>query len=325
MQTPQQIVTLYTQYLRQQPSRKPPFGLYEPVDYIMQLGGKRLRPVLLLMSYNLFKEDLHPALPAAHAVELFHNFTLLHDDIMDKAPLRRGQPTVHIKYGINAGILSGDVMLILAYDFLSRSGLAARWPDLIGLFNRFAIEVCEGQQYDIEFESAATVSISEYLKMIEMKTAALIGGAMRMGAMIGSAGEQDAERLQRCGRQLGIAFQLMDDILDTFGDPAKFGKKPGGDIAQNKKTFLLLKAKELARGSAAQALTEALESDSLEEDVKISRVTSIYQELGVRQLAKREMQTFVEQAFGSLAQVSVADERKEPFKKLVTDLTDREI
>ena len=259
----------FQKYLKENIFNQTPQELYQPVNYILKLGGKRLRPVILLMSYNLFKETVEKALPAAFAIEIFHNFSLLHDDIMDEAPLRRGQPTVHIKYDVNTGILSGDVMLIYAYQYILQLEDQSNIPALMRIFNKVAIEVCEGQQYDMNFETSQEVKIVDYLKMIELKTSVLLAGAMKMGAVIAGAPEKDANHLYEFGKNIGIAFQLQDDILDTFGDPEKFGKKVGGDIAQNKKTYLLLKAMELAKGSRKQALSDLITQNYIEEATKI--------------------------------------------------------
>ncbi|HQU59962.1 MAG TPA: polyprenyl synthetase family protein, partial [Saprospiraceae bacterium] len=221
MQMFSQFQQSFEQYLHSRTFLYEPRGLYEPIDYIMGMGGKRLRPVLALMGYALFREDYEKALPIAMTVEVFHNFTLVHDDIMDKAPLRRGKPTVHYQYGLNAGILSGDAMLIYAYKFLQEAGSPVAIPALLQAFNQVAIEVCEGQQYDIDFEKRQDVSIPEYLKMIELKTAALIGGSLEMGAIAAGAARDDIQNLAAFGRNIGIAFQLQDDILDTFGEPEK--------------------------------------------------------------------------------------------------------
>ncbi|MFK8104543.1 MAG: polyprenyl synthetase family protein, partial [Saprospiraceae bacterium] len=225
MKSPAALKQIFDDYIATNEFKQAPVALYEPINYIFSLGGKRLRPLLLLMGYNLFGERVEEALPAAFAIEIFHNFSLLHDDIMDEAPLRRGKPSVHVKYNVNTGILSGDVMLIYAYQYLARLSVLPRYAKIVELFNQLAIDVCEGQQYDMNFEEEEQVALSAYLKMIELKTAALIGGALGMGAVIGGASEKDMEQLMQFGRNIGIAFQIQDDILDTFGDPEKFGKK----------------------------------------------------------------------------------------------------
>ena len=315
---------LFLKYLKNELFDKSPVELYKPVNYILQLGGKRLRPVLLLMGTNLFSEKVDHALPAALSIEIFHNFSLVHDDIMDKAPLRRGKPAVHIKYGQNAGILSGDVMLILTYQFLNQLPNPKQLPTILNIFNRLAIEVCEGQQYDMNFETQELVEIDAYLKMIELKTAVLIAGGLKMGALIGGANMEDANELYEFGRNIGIAFQLQDDILDSFGDPKKFGKKVGGDITQNKKTILLLKSIEQAEGQDQVKLQEALaQSDNPTQ--KIEKVTAIYTKLKVKEQASELMESYLEKAFIHLNRVKVEDARKLFLRNLANQLMMREI
>jgi len=315
---------LFLKYLKKELFDQSPKELYEPVNYILQLGGKRLRPVLLLMGANLFSEEIDHALPAALAIEIFHNFSLVHDDIMDEAPLRRGQPTVHIKYGQNAGILSGDAMLILTYQYLNQLKNPNQLPAILRIFNQLAIEVCEGQQYDMNFETQELVEIAAYLKMIELKTSVLIAGGLKIGALIGGATEKDANELYEFGRHIGIAFQLQDDILDTFGDPEKFGKKVGGDIAQNKKTFLLLKSMEQAEGQDRLDLLDAL-SDTTNPNQKIEKVTSIYQKLKVQEQASELMEDYLKKAFIHLNRVEVEESRKVLLRNLANQLMMREI
>lgn len=325
MQNLRQLQHTFLQYMQDHPFAAKPTELYAPVDYILNLGGKRLRPVLLLMSYNLFDEAVERALPAAYAIEIFHNFSLVHDDIMDEAPLRRGKPTVHLKYDTNTGILSGDVMLIYAYDYLAKIDDPTLIAPLIHIFNQLAIEVCEGQQYDMNFETLDRVEIEDYLQMITLKTSVLIAGAMKMGALIAGAGEEDANHLYEFGKNIGIAFQLQDDILDTFGDPEKFGKKVGGDIVQNKKTYLLLKALELAEGATQSTLQEILSTSSMEEQAKVSAVTTIYESLKIREDAERIKEKYQTIAFEHLAAVAIPSERKKVLEALANELMGREI
>lgn len=302
---------------------KAPNGLYQPVDYIMQLGGKRLRPILVLMGYRLFHDTHEPALPLALAVEVFHNFSLVHDDIMDDAPLRRGKPTVHELYNVNTGILSGDVMLIKCYEFLLRAP-AALIPDLVQTFNEVAIKVCEGQQYDMDFETRDDVTIPAYLKMIEYKTAALIEGSLKLGAILAESGAQNSHHLAAFGRNIGLAFQMQDDILDTFGDPAKFGKKVGGDILNNKKTFLLLKAQELASAEDQTALSHWMSKKEFGEKEKIAGVTALFRKYDVLEQAAEQMQHYQDQAFKHLENVEVSAERKQELADLAHELLVRE-
>lgn len=324
MQTLSQFQSAFQKYVTANSFDFTPQELYEPVDYILGLGGKKIRPVLLLMSYALYKEDISPALPAAYAVEIFHNFSLLHDDIMDKAPLRRGKPTVHEKYNINTGILSGDVMLIYAYEYLLQLPAEMQPLSLLQIFNQVAREVCEGQQMDMNFEVRDDVSIEEYLKMIELKTAVLLGGAMRMGAIAAEASIEDAEHLAEFGKNVGIAFQLQDDILDTFGDPTKFGKKVGGDIAQNKKTFLYLKALEVASNKDKEHIVKLFSSTPTDEVSKINTVTNIFRTLNIQKLSEEVKNTYQQKAFEHLAKVQIPANRKTVLMDLAEQLLGRE-
>lgn len=301
-----------------------PTALYSPVNYIMELGGKRLRPILALMGYELFQKDYKPALPLAYAIEIFHNFSLVHDDIMDAAPLRRGQATVHQKWGLNTAILSGDVMLIYAYDYLLKLDAADRIADIVRVFNRVAREVCEGQQMDMDFEVRTDVSIPEYLKMIELKTSVLIAGALEMAALAAGANEADVRHLYEFGRNVGIAFQLQDDILDTFGDAAAVGKQIGGDIVQNKKTFLILKALELGNSTQKAELNKLMNKDSnIDIEEKIAKVTALLNHLNIREVAQELKLEFQQQAFAHLHALTIPAERRATLEALAHQLLDR--
>lgn len=325
MQPINTILQLFQQYLSSRHFQSEPSSLYEPINYIMELGGKRLRPVLAMLGYNMFDTNLSKSLPVAYAVELFHNFTLVHDDIMDQAPLRRGQPTVHARYGANTGILSGDVMLIHVYDYLLSVGDAAVSNRLISAFNRIAVEVCQGQQYDMEFEQRQEVAIDEYIRMIELKTAALLGGSLELGAIAAGAPDEDIRSLANFGRQIGIAFQLHDDLLDVFGDPGKFGKKVGGDIAQNKKTFLVLKALEIADEPTRAKLRRLMTDTLLPEKDKISAVTAIFQELDIARHTEVAKSLYRQQAYESLAAVNAPATDKQVLIMMAEQLMDREV
>ncbi len=325
MQSLSQLQQVFQKYLDENRFEDAPVELYHPVNYILSLGGKRLRPIMLLMAYNLFKKDIEKALPAAFSIEIFHNFSLLHDDIMDQAPLRRGKPTVHIKYNTNTGILSGDVMLIYAYKYLMKVENRKCIIDVVNLFNQVAIEVCEGQQYDMNFEEQTEVSISEYLKMISLKTAALLAGAMKMGAIIADASEKDAQLIYDFGKNVGIAFQLQDDILDTFGDPQKFGKRVGGDIIQNKKTYLVLRAIELANKVTKAKLKSLLSETSNNEALKVNEVTNIFNQLNIQAEAEQVKEEYLEQAFKALDAVGVANSHKVVLRGLADGLMKREV
>ncbi len=317
------LKTVYLDYMRANPFTKEPKGLFEPVDYIMQLGGKRLRPILVLMAYNLFEEEVSPALPIAQAIEIFHNFSLVHDDIMDEAPLRRGQPTVHHKYDNNTGILSGDVMLIYAYQYLLKIKEKDLLPDIIQEFTDVAEAVCVGQQYDMNFETDEMVTIPAYLSMIEHKTALLLVGALKMGAILAKTSPENIHHLGEFGRNVGIAFQLQDDILDTFGDPEKFGKRVGGDIVQNKKTFLVLKTQEVADDIDKKRLKDLMASYPADEEQKISEVRTLFQKNNIQKLADSVKETYQNKAMWHLDKVAVDPQRKNELKTLAAVLLKR--
>jgi geranylgeranyl diphosphate synthase type II len=302
-----------------------PTELYEPLDYLLSIGGKRMRPLLTLLACNLFTADYERALPAAYAVELFHNFSLMHDDIMDKAPLRRGKTTVHELYDTNTAILSGDVMLVYAYQYLAQCP-TEQIPALLQIFNEVAIGVCEGQQMDVNFETNNDVLIEEYIRMIELKTSVLVYGAMKIGALLGGAPEQDAQHLGEFGRNMGIAFQLQDDLLDTFGEKAKVGKRIGGDILQNKKTYLVLKALELADEATATELTALLSSTvaEAEEEAKIARVTSLFDKLNIQEELHKIIRVYNDKALASLDAIELAEEQKAPLKAFLKSIMARD-
>lgn len=315
---------LFLNYLNQEAWPDTPQALYEPVDYLMHLGGKRLRPVLALMAYDLFKKDVETALPAAMAVEVFHNFSLVHDDIMDEAPLRRGKPSVHTKYDVNTGILSGDVMLIYTYEYLLKIGDPEKIKDMVAVFNRVAIKVCEGQQYDMNFEKRSDVTIAEYIEMIRFKTAALIAGSLALGAIAAGAPTADVKHLEAFGENIGLAFQLQDDYLDTFGDPQKVGKKAGGDIIQNKKTYLILRALELASPAQKQSLAHYMSSTSIDEQEKIRAVVSILQDLDIPSLTLSLKESYQERAFQHLSEVKTTHQSTQLLYDLSMNLIGRE-
>lgn len=294
-----------------------PAGLYDPIRYSLLLGGKRMRPLLVLIGCRLFSEKTEQAIAAAVGIELFHNFTLLHDDIMDNAPLRRSHPTVHAKWNTNIAILSGDAMLVEAYREIAKSP-AQVMPAVLELFSRTALEVCEGQQLDMDFEKAANVSISDYLGMIELKTAVLLAASLKTGALCGGASETDAQSLYEFGRQVGLAFQLQDDILDVYGDAQKFGKQTGGDIISNKKTYLLLKAFELADRYRKEELNNWLSAPPEAAEEKVKAVTAIYDYLGVHELAREELKLHYNAGIAHLEAVN-ADAH---WKKMLRDFTD---
>lgn len=297
-----------------------PRGLYEPIAYVLGMGGKRIRPALTLMACNLFSDDVQPAVQPALGLEVFHNFTLLHDDIMDRADVRRGKPTVHKKWDDNTAILSGDVMQIASYQLIAKTPLT-HLKSVLELFSNTAAEICEGQQYDVDFEHRDNVKADEYLEMIRLKTAVLLGCALQCGAWIGGAGEEDAQHLYDFGINIGLAFQLKDDLLDVYGDEATFGKKIGGDILCNKKTYLLIHALKLAKGNDADELSNWLKiSDESQSENKISAVTSLYNKLGVRTICEDKMNQFYTKAVANLEKVSVFDNKKQELRKIAEKL-----
>ncbi|MEI6754259.1 MAG: polyprenyl synthetase family protein [Paludibacter sp.] len=323
MKTFDEIQDIITSELDQLNWSKEPHVLYEPIGYVLSMGGKRIRPALTLMACNLFQDDVQPAVNTALGIEVFHNFTLLHDDIMDRADVRRGRPTVHKKWNDNTAILSGDVMQIAAYQFIAQTPAAYLKP-VLDLFSQTAAEICEGQQYDVDFEKREKVKAEEYLEMIRLKTAVLIGSALKCGAWIGGAGEEDAQNLYDFGINIGLAFQLKDDLLDVYGDEATFGKKIGGDILCNKKTYLLIHALELAISDTKKELNNWLNiSDEKFSDKKISSVTKIYNQLGVRTICEDKMLEFYTKAVANLDKVRVSDTKKQELRNLAVKLMSR--
>jgi len=300
-----------------------PYSLYEPIEYVLSLGGKRIRPVFALLACQLFNENLNKSLKPALAVEVFHNFTLLHDDIMDKAEMRRNQPTVHIKWDENRAILSGDAMLIKAYQLLAQCDVEVL-KSILDVFSQTSVEVCEGQQYDMEFESRNDVSIDEYINMIRLKTAVLLAGSLKIGAICGGASAEDADLLYRFGIGIGIAFQLKDDYLDVYGDTAKFGKNIGGDICCNKKTFLLLTALEKADLETKAELLHWINTKNFNKEEKIKAVSAIYEKLDIRTHTENRMKTYYEDAVQALKKVSVSDKQKNELSVFAEKLLYRE-
>lgn len=297
-----------------------PASLYEPNEYFLKLGGKRIRPVLCLMGNELFEDIKEDAWHVGTAIELFHNFTLIHDDIMDKAPLRRGMETVHTKYGESTALLAGDVMLVTAYEELNKISIEYL-QSILFLFNKTAKEVCEGQQMDMDFEKMNAVSLDAYLKMIELKTSVALAASLQTGAIIGGAGERNQHLLYDFGKKLGIAFQVQDDYLDAFGDPKKFGKQVGGDILANKKTFLLLHAFEMATAAQRTELDQLLAHNDAD---KVQRVLDIYRDCKVDEWAVELKNKYLDEALSHLEDIAVLSKRKEPLKELAQFLIKRE-
>jgi len=300
-----------------------PKNLYQPINYTLTLGGKRLRPILCLMGNRLFQGKPEDALPAALGLEIFHNFTLVHDDIMDQAPLRRGKPTVHQKWGADTAILSGDVMFVKAYQqFMNYKDTRLR--KILSVFNQTAIEVCEGQQLDMDYEKAEQVSLNQYLKMIELKTAALLASSLKIGAITANAPNVEAELIYEFGKNIGLAFQIQDDYLDAYGEAGQFGKKVGGDILNNKKTYLLLTAVEQAEKAELKMLQELKES-SVNDQEKIERSLDLFERLNVRELTKSAIKKYSEQALNALNKINLPEERKAPLIELNKDLISRTV
>lgn len=304
--------------------KKEPCNLYEPINYILSLGGKRLRPVLTLMSTEIFDVDCNKALAAATAIEVFHNFSLIHDDIMDAAPLRRGNETVHEKWDINRAILSGDAMLILAYQYFEEYDPAI-FQQLAILFSKTALEVCEGQQHDVDFETRDDVTIPEYLKMIKYKTAVLVAAAMKMGAIVAETSIENANDIYHFGLNLGLAFQLQDDYLDAFGDPETFGKQVGGDIIENKKTYLYLKAIEFASTTQKDQLQHLFSIQPSDTKDKIILVKEIFDQSGASKATQEAIQNFTFKAFEILDKMNIGIDKKVVLKSFGEKLMNRSV
>lgn len=311
-------------YIQSQNFGESPSELYEPLHYILSLGGKRIRPLLSLLAYGMYAENPEKIISQAAAIEVFHNFTLMHDDIMDQAPLRRGKATVHEKWNANIAILSGDVMLVQAYEMLLETD-SKSLHEVLRLFNKTAAEVCEGQQFDMNFESLPSVTESEYINMIRLKTAVLLGCALKLGAILGGASTSEAQKLYDFGVNVGIGFQLKDDLLDVYADQAKFGKQVGGDIISNKKTFLLIKAIELAKGESQEELKKWLMAESFEKEEKVNAVKAIYEKLGIKKLAEEKMNSYFKAGFDQLEGIAFQHESYfQELKQITQDLIHRE-
>lgn len=324
MQNTQDYQAAFVGYLEMFSKNREPKNLYNPINYILKLGGKRLRPVLTLMSAEIFNCNYKKALDAALSIEVFHNFSLVHDDIMDAAPLRRGKQTVHEKWDINTGILSGDAMLILAYQ-LFENYEPETFRALAVLFSKTALEVCEGQQYDVDFETRDDVTITEYLKMIEYKTAVLVGAAMKMGAIVANASKENQDSIYEFGRLLGIAFQLQDDYLDAFGNPETFGKQVGGDIIENKKTFLYLKAVAFLKPAESKQLQQ-LFSVNLEDNLeKITTVKKYFVSSGSAEATQKEIENYTKKAFSVLETLNISEEKKQQLRQFGKALMTRKV
>lgn len=309
MKTSDEILCLINEYLDNLPYERKPAGLYDPIKYVLSIGGKRIRPTLMLLAYNLYKEDPERILSSAVALETYHNYTLLHDDLMDNASVRRGQPTVHKKWDANTAILSGDSMLVLAYERMAKCPVEKLKP-VLDLFTETALEIGEGQQYDMDFETRNDVQEEEYIEMIRLKTSVLLACATKMGAILADAPQEDADNLYKFGEQMGLAFQLQDDYLDVYGDPEVFGKAIGGDILCNKKTYMLINAFNLANDEQRKRLQQWVNAENPDPRQKIEAVTQIYNEIGISQLAEQKIKHYFNESRKYLEAINLPKERK---------------
>ncbi len=321
--TANELLDSFSQYISQLTYAKEPYALYAPIDYVLPTGGKRVRPILMLLAYNLYKEDIATIFSQATALETYHNFTLLHDDLMDGADMRRGIPTVHKKWNANTAILSGDAMLILANQLMLIDCPTDKLAAVLKEFMQAEMEVCEGQQWDVDFEERTDVSIEEYIEMIRLKTSVLLGVALKIGAILGGASVEDAQYLYDFGIKMGLSFQLQDDYLDVYGDPKTFGKMIGGDILNNKKTFMLITALERAKGEDALALKKWISSKDFQPEEKIKAVTEIYNRLDIPVLCQEKMNALYEEGLALLNKVSVTPSRKTELRTYVERLMKR--
>ena len=322
MNTSNEILQKINDCLANLPYDRKPASLYEPVKYVLSMGGKRIRPVLMLMSYNLWHERPEDILMPAIGLETYHNYTLLHDDLMDNADMRRGHETVHRRWDANKAILSGDSMLVLAYQRVAQVP-ADKLRQVLDLFTVTALEIGEGPEYDMDFETRNDVTEDEYIEMIRLKTSVLLACAMKMGAILADAPQEDTERLYRVGEQLGLAFQLQDDLLDVYGDPKVFGKAIGGDITSNKKTYMLINAVNRANSKQQAELKRWISAKTFNREVKVSEVTRLYDEIGIRQLCEQKINHYFDLARRTLDEVSVADERKQALRTYMDEMLHR--
>lgn len=323
MKTANELLGLVNEYLDGMPYERRPASLYEPIKYVLSLGGKRIRPVLMLLSYNLYKDFPEKILSSACALETYHNYTLLHDDLMDRASMRRGRPTVHERWNANTAVLSGDSMLVLAYEGMAKCD-AAKLKAVLDLFTETALEIGEGQQYDMDFEHRDDVAEHEYIEMIRLKTSVLLACATKMGALLADASPSDAELLYSFGERFGLAFQLQDDYLDVYGDPKVFGKNIGGDIVSNKKTYMLINAYNRADDEQRSALTHWVNATDFDPQEKIAAITRLYNEMGIDALARERINEYFEQSKEFLAKVSVPSSRKAQMVDYINEMLNRQ-
>lgn len=318
MFTSEQLLKKVNDYIESSSIKRQPTTLYDPIKYVLSIGGKRIRPVLMLLAYNMYRDDVDSILEPAVGLETYHNYTLLHDDLMDNADMRRGKPTVHRKWNANTAILSGDSMLVVAFQRIANCPEAYLKP-ILDLFSETALEIGEGQQYDMDFETRNDVTEDEYIEMIRLKTSVLLACAVKMGAMMSGASEEDAANLYSFGEKLGLAFQLQDDLLDVYGDPKVFGKAIGGDITSNKKTYMLINALLRANDRQREELTKWITAEEFDKAEKIAAVTDIYNNIGIRELCEQKINAYFDEARSYLKKVNISEERKKEMQKF-TDL-----
>ena len=322
MKSSNEILKLVNDFLAKLPYERKPKSLYDPVEYVLSLGGKRIRPVLMLMGYNLWRENPETILMPAVGLETYHNYTLLHDDLMDNADVRRGHETVHRRWDANKAILSGDSMLVLAYQRMQQVP-GDKMPAVLDIFTETALEIGEGQEYDMTFETRDDVTEDEYIEMIRLKTSVLLACALKIGALLADAPQEDADRLYRLGEQVGLAFQLQDDLLDVYGDPAVFGKSIGGDITSNKKTYMLINAFNRANNEQRKELERWIGAKEFNRQEKVTAVTRLYDEIGIRALCEEKINYYFQQARQTLSEVNVPEERKALLRQYMDELLHR--
>lgn len=319
-----QLLDKVNEYLSAMPYMREPKGLYAPIEYVLSLGGKRIRPVLMLLSYNLYKENVDSIMSQAAGIETYHNYTLLHDDLMDRADMRRNQPTVHKVWDENTAILSGDAMLVLAYQLMADCP-ETHLKRVMDVYSKTALEICEGQQWDMEFETRNDVTVAQYIEMIRLKTSVLLSCALKIGAILGDASEQDAQKLYDFGIQMGLAFQLQDDFLDVYGDPKVFGKNIGGDILCNKKTFMLINAITLSNEQQKEELDRWISCTDFCPEEKIKSVTELYNQIGIGQICEKKINDYYAKGLSLLNDVDLPADRKEELKSFVCHLMNRRV
>ena len=323
MRTSDELLKMVNDYIEDATITRQPTSLYDPIKYVLSIGGKRIRPVLLLLTYNMYRDDIERVMPTAVGLETYHNYTLLHDDLMDKADMRRGMPTVHRKWDDNTAILSGDSMLVVAFQRVAQCP-AENLQDILSLFTMTALEIGEGQQYDMDFENRMDVTEDEYIEMIRLKTSVLLACAVKMGAIMAGASDEDAKNLYAFGEKLGLAFQLQDDLLDVYGDPKVFGKAIGGDITSNKKTYMLINAILRANNEQREELIKWITTDNFDKEEKIKAVTKLYNIIGIRQLCEKKINDYFAEALTYLEKVNVPEEKKTALQRFTDQMMHRE-